>query len=296
MFKSDPNNYSNTISESVQKQSDELMLSKTEQISNLEEVEYEGDQSECWDSHLLKINWKKVKFSNEIEVFTYPSRNEIDDQEPIKALHYIGYQKGLAWLKAFQRVKHLISNSSDISKQLTLSKLDVFLEREYSEEVEAEKLNEEKEDKMKEIDDTIEDLKTENELLKLDIAYLKVKQKTIRSKRLQHSRYCINSKINQTFDHERHDNTILTFAEDERYDEKFNESGFNDISNIPLERHDYNTRSLDENEFTKAIDEAKEEDEISDSDSYQNLRSPPLKIESLTNDTSCLRSQVSFAS
>lgn len=181
-----------------------------------------------------------------------------------------------------------------MSHRLTLSKLDVFLEREYSEEVEAERLNEEKEDRMKEIDDTIEDLKTQNELLKLDIAYLGVKQKAIRSKRLEHSRYGNSSRINKTFDHEKQNNTLLTFADDERFYEKLNESGFNDISNIQLEKHDYITKSLDENEFTKAIDEAKEEDEISESDSIQNLMSPPLKIESLTNDTSCIRSQVTL--
>ena len=145
---------------------------------------------------------------------------------------------------------------------------------------------------MKEIDDAIEDLKTENELLKLDIAYLDVKQKAIQNKRLEHSRYGYNSKTSKTFEVERHNDTMLTFADDERFDEKFNESGFNNISNIQLERQDYITRSLDGHEFTKAIDEVKEEDEISETDTNHCLRSPPLKIESLTNDTSWIKSQV----
>lgn len=167
---------SNEVSESVLKPTDELALSKTEQISNFEEVEYDTYQSDYWATNLLRVNWKKVSFNQEVEVFSYPMFSETGDSEPIKALHYIGFQKGLAWLKAWQNTKSLINQNEDIKNSLTLSKLDAILEREYSFEVEAEKHKEEKEDDMKAIDDAIEELKNQNELLKLDIAFLGAKQ------------------------------------------------------------------------------------------------------------------------
>lgn len=58
--------HSQEISDSLQKQSDALMLSKTEQISNLDDIEQLGENSEYCETHQIQFNWKNVKFCNKI--------------------------------------------------------------------------------------------------------------------------------------------------------------------------------------------------------------------------------------
>jgi hypothetical protein len=72
---------------------------------------------------------------------------------------------------------------------------------------------------------------------------------------------------------------MLTFADEDRC---------NDISYIPYDREILVGHSLDENDLTATIGEIKEEDDEESSDSGQSSKS--LKIESLTNESTCYRS------
>lgn len=149
----------------------------------------------------------------------------------------------------------------------------MILEREYQKAVRPTLIKEQREDEMVEIEDRIESLKHQNEILKIDCLVIGIfsqmylynlgqQKKLIDSKRLELSKSHKN--LNQTFDHGRHDETLLTFADDE----KMNESVFNDISNIAIEKDNHILNSIDDNDFSATIAEIKEEDEESSENEF----------------------------
>lgn len=101
---------SNENSLSFQKQqSDELMLSKTDPISSFEEPKYACDTSEYYDSNILNLQSQTVHFNPQVHIIK-PSNWFVEppDLDPIQALHHIGYSKGMAWLRAWQKIKTFI--------------------------------------------------------------------------------------------------------------------------------------------------------------------------------------------
>lgn len=92
---------------------------------------------------------------------------------------------------------------------------------------------------------------------------------------------------------EEKDTTLLTFADGEW---EGNQSGFQDISAIPIDREYIIGRSLEDNELSATINEIKEEEdeESSEGEEYCQKDSNPLQIESLTNESTWHKSNVNF--
>jgi hypothetical protein len=163
---------SNLISESFLKQSDELDFSKTEHISQLGGTAEQRDSS---DTAPILISWKTVRFADEATIYTYPMFIEFDEENPIKALHHIRYNKGVAWLQACQNVRNYINENDTLRQRVTLPKLDMLLEQQYMMEVKSASEKENQEDELRDIEETIDHLQKENELLKMDVIYLGAK-------------------------------------------------------------------------------------------------------------------------
>ena len=176
---------SNVISESFLKQSEEFSLSKSDKIYSFEEENLPQESNISNEEYLVEISWKTVRFSERVRHIYYPKYIESDNENPIKALHHIRYHKGVAWLKACQKVKNILSTNEFIRQRLTLSKLDMILEREYMHEVKAINSKEENEDQLKNIEETIDQLNQENELLKMEVIYLGAKKKQLATEYLK---------------------------------------------------------------------------------------------------------------
>lgn len=165
----------------------------------------------------------------------------------------------------------------------------MILESEYVKAVRQASEKETQEDELKELETRIEFLKQQNELLKMDYLYLGAKRKTLGQQRCKLSRNLsqksLKPSLNKTF--EQHNETLLTFADDDH----LNESVLQDLSNILLDKDV--GRSLDDQDFVVTIGEIKEEDEEdSDSNFEYHKKSEPLKFESLTNDSTFYKSNV----
>lgn len=270
---------SKIISESFLKQSDELNFSKTEQISQFCGITEQRDSSETAP---IVMSWKTVRFADEATIYTYPVFTEFDEENPIKALHHIRYSKGVAWLKACQNVKNFINEDESLPKKLTLPKLDMLLEQQYTMEVKSASEKESQEDDLRDIEETIDHLQKENEILKMDVMYLGAKKQNINTKRIEKSKSQMLSHLDRTYDNHRHNDTLLTFADED----KNNDNSAIDISYIPFDKEIQVGQSLDDRELTDGIEQIIEEDDEQSSDNEQSFESSkPLKIESLTNES-----------
>ena len=291
---------SHNTTESFIKQSDEYALSKTDQVSPVDISNIPLETSEYIEMCPIEINWKSVKFNPKIRYFNYPKDNSDDEERldvmdkryekystnPIKALHYIKYEKGVAWLKACQKVKCLISSNLNLRESLTLSKLDMILENVYMTEVKPTIIKEEQEDKLKNIEETIENLSKENELLQMEVWYLGAKKRTLDSKRLEKSKI---EAVNRTFNAK--DTIFMTFADQE--DLEWDTIGFHNLSAIPIDKDWLNNKTIDEEDIIEGIDEIKEEDEEDEGSEMEVLAaSKPLKIESLAGESTFYKSNV----
>jgi hypothetical protein len=111
----------NDTSESPQKlQSDELQLSKTDQVSSFIDCKYQIDNSDCYDSNILHLTSKTVQFWHNLEYITPTIMENRRNLDPIPALHHIAYNKGLAWLRSWQIVKDVVSQTPQLHNSLTL--------------------------------------------------------------------------------------------------------------------------------------------------------------------------------
>ncbi|CAI2363385.1 unnamed protein product [Moneuplotes crassus] len=282
---------SNKTPESVQKQSDRLVLSPSDLLSHEESMNQPQETSYSTEILPIEIDWKYVKFSENISEYCYPKLEFIDPESPITALHHIRHNKGVAWLKACERVKRKVRSNAYIRKRLSLSKLDMLLEREYMEEVRTIYLKEIKDDEKKIIEDKLDCLNRENEVLRKEVNFLNERSMEIhqtRDKLIESSHFGLDRTLNEADKNI----TLLTFAQDDNVCS----SGFHNISSIPVEKDHLIFRSLEDQELTAAIVETQEEDEDSSSqDDYCQINSKSLKFESLTNESTCYRSNMKSA-
>ena len=190
--------------------------------------------------------------------------------------------KGLAWLKACKNVRDFLEVETNGGQKPTIGQLDRVLEREYMREVKKYALNESKEDELRDIKESISDLKNQNELLKMDVVYLKAKKRNIDQKRFTRSKSCRS--LNKTFDVHRVDDSMLNASRDEN---PLNQSELYNSSGVDFDRAFQAAQSLEDNDFTAVFDEIKEEDEESSETEFNHFKksSRPMRFESLTNDS-----------